>query len=87
MDLTGHFEGKNIISFRDLTKDEIEYILLKAFEVKNKQHENALCGKVLATLFFEPSTRTRLSFEAAITSIGGRFFGIADSSSSSIMKG
>ena len=87
MDLTGHFEGKNIISFRDLTKEEIEYILQKAFEVKNKQHENALCGKVLATLFFEPSTRTRLSFEAAITSIGGRFFGIADSSSSSVMKG
>jgi aspartate carbamoyltransferase catalytic subunit len=87
MDLYGKFKGKNIISFRDLTKDEIDYILLRATEVKNKQHENALVGKVLATLFFEPSTRTRLSFEAAITSIGGKYFGIADSSSSSVMKG
>jgi aspartate carbamoyltransferase catalytic subunit len=82
-----NFEKKDIISMRDLKKEELEYILQKALEVKNNQHPNALKGKVLASLFFEPSTRTRLSFEAAVTLLGGSFFGFADPSSSSIQKG
>jgi aspartate carbamoyltransferase catalytic subunit len=81
------FKGKDIISIRDLKKEEIEYILLKSYEVKNKYYPDALKGKVLANLFFEPSTRTRLSFEAAITHLGGNYFGIADPQSSSVQKG
>ncbi|HPO50677.1 MAG TPA: aspartate carbamoyltransferase, partial [Spirochaetota bacterium] len=81
------FKGRDIISIRDFKKEEIEYILQKAYEVKNNYHSGVLKGKVLASLFFEPSTRTRLSFEAAVTLLGGNFFGIADPQSSSIQKG
>jgi aspartate carbamoyltransferase catalytic subunit len=82
-----NFKGKDIISIRDLKKDEIEYILLKSHEVKTGLYPNALKNKALASLFFEPSTRTRLSFEAACTLLGGNFFGFADPSSSSVQKG
>ncbi|OHD06066.1 MAG: aspartate carbamoyltransferase [Spirochaetes bacterium GWC1_27_15] len=82
-----NFKGKDIISLRDFKKEEIEYILQKASEVKEGRHSNSLKGKVLASLFFEPSTRTRLSFEAAMTLLGGNFFGIADPQSSSTQKG
>ncbi|MBP7552190.1 MAG: aspartate carbamoyltransferase [Spirochaetes bacterium] len=82
-----NFKGKSIISLRDLKKDEIEYILKKAYEVKSNQYPDALQGKTLASLFFEPSTRTRLSFDSAISLLGGKYFGIADPSSSSIQKG
>ena len=82
-----NFKNKSIISFRDLCKEEIDYILQRSYEVKNNLHKNALKGKVLATLFFEPSTRTRLSFEAAISLLGGSYFGVADTSSSSVQKG
>lgn len=82
-----NFKNRSIISFIDFTKEEIEYILQKAYEVKNGYYNNFLKGKVLSTLFFEPSTRTRLSFEAAISLMGGNFFGITDTSSTSIQKG
>jgi aspartate carbamoyltransferase catalytic subunit len=81
------FKGRDIISLRDLKKEEIEYILSKSTEVKNKYYPDILKGKVLANLFFEPSTRTRLSFEAAVTLLGGSYFGIADPLSSSVQKG
>jgi len=81
------FNGRDIISIRDFSKEEIEFILEKALLVKKKKYENALEGKVLASLFFEPSTRTRLSFESAMLSLGGRVFGFADQLTSSISKG
>jgi aspartate carbamoyltransferase catalytic subunit len=81
------FKGKDIISIREFKKEEIEYILQKSNEVKNKLYPDVLKGKVLANLFFEPSTRTRLSFEAAITLLGGSYFGFADPQSSSVQKG
>ncbi|MCK4797940.1 MAG: aspartate carbamoyltransferase [Spirochaetes bacterium] len=82
-----NFKNKDIISIRDLKKDELEYILQKSYEIKNNKYPNALDGKVLANLFFEPSTRTRLSFESAIILLGGKSFGFVDQVTSSVQKG
>ncbi|MBN2496165.1 MAG: aspartate carbamoyltransferase [Deltaproteobacteria bacterium] len=79
--------GRSIISIRDFARDEILGIVDKALEVKAGEWADALHGKVLATLFFEPSTRTRLSFEAAMVSMGGRVIGFADPNISSTRKG
>lgn len=81
------FKGKHIISIRDMSKEEIEYILAKSADVKAGRYPNLLKDKVLATLFFEPSTRTRLSFEAAISLSGGSYIGFADAVNSSVKKG
>jgi len=81
------FENRDIISIRDFNKEELDFILTKAKEVKENKHDKALAGKVLASLFFEPSTRTRLSFESAVTLLGGNFFGFADAINSSVKKG
>ncbi|MBN2545333.1 MAG: aspartate carbamoyltransferase [Spirochaetes bacterium] len=81
------FKNKSIISLRDLTKEEVEFILQKSDEVKSDKHPDALKDKVMASLFFEPSTRTRLSFESAMISLGGKVFGFATQDSSSVSKG
>lgn len=81
------FKGRNIISIRDLSKSDMEYILKIAFQVKNKKYPDVLSGKVLANLFFEPSTRTRLSFESAMILLGGKSFGFADQIMTSVQKG
>lgn len=82
-----NFKNKHIISIRDISKEELDYIILKSGHVKSGQYQNMLNGKVLATLFFEPSTRTRLSFEASITLSGGSYIGFADAINSSVQKG
>ncbi|MBI2676124.1 MAG: aspartate carbamoyltransferase [Candidatus Aenigmarchaeota archaeon] len=79
------FRGRDIISMRDFSKAEIEYLL--DFSLNFKESDHALKGKVLSTLFFEPSTRTRLSFESAMASLGGSCIGFSDPSVSSIKKG
>ncbi|MCG8570122.1 MAG: aspartate carbamoyltransferase [Spirochaetes bacterium] len=81
------FKNKSVISIRDLSKNELNYILDKSAEIKNNLHPEGLKNIVLASLFFEPSTRTRLSFESAITNLGGSFFGFADDASTSVKKG
>ncbi len=81
------FRGRDIISMRDFSKTEIEYLLGFLLDFEKQMKENLLRGKVLATLFFEPSTRTRLSFESAMVSLGGSVIGFADPSVSSIKKG
>ena len=78
---------KSLVSIDDLNTDEILSILDLAEEFEQKPVQNLLTGKVIATLFFEPSTRTRLSFESAISRLGGKIVGFADSSSSSVSKG
>lgn len=82
-----NFKNKHIISIKDLSKEELDYILTKASHLKNGRNPQILKNKVLATLFFEPSTRTRLSFEAAITLGGGTYIGFADSINTSVQKG
>ncbi|MCK5029671.1 MAG: aspartate carbamoyltransferase [Bacteroidales bacterium] len=62
-------------------------ILDLAADFEKNPNQNLLDNKVVATLFFEPSTRTRLSFESAISRLGGKFIGFTDSSSSSVSKG
>ena len=77
--------GRNLIESGDLTVSEIDEIcsLAEQMIVDPKSFNDVCRGKILATLFFEPSTRTRLSFEAAMLHLGGAVEGFADSSSSS----
>ncbi|MDO8125868.1 MAG: aspartate carbamoyltransferase [Candidatus Brocadiales bacterium] len=80
-------KDRDIISFRDFTKEEILYILSLSKEMEEKAHPDLLKGKVLATLFFEPSTRTRMSFESAMKLMGGEVIGFVDPGATSIAKG
>ncbi|MEM1883063.1 MAG: aspartate carbamoyltransferase, partial [Candidatus Bathyarchaeia archaeon] len=83
------FVGRDIISIKDFTRDEIDYILRVAGEMEPlaKTGSDMLKGKIMATLFFEPSTRTRLSFETAMYKLGGSVIGFSGPEASSIMKG
>ena len=80
---------KNLIGIEDFSKEEInELIEVSRDIIKNKEKYLEKCkGKMLATLFFEPSTRTRLSFESAMLSLGGGVLGFSSADSSSTQKG
>ena len=80
---------RNLIGITDLTIEEIDHLIDIANDiVENPESYVDICkGKKLATLFFEPSTRTRLSFEAAMLELGGSVLGFAGASSSSAAKG
>ncbi len=84
------FYKKNIISVRDLDKQKLELIFDatdKIIDMSQDKRREIARGKTLGYLFFEPSTRTRLSFESAMALLGGTSVGIADAASSSIHKG
>ncbi|MEM0095730.1 MAG: aspartate carbamoyltransferase [Candidatus Bathyarchaeia archaeon] len=83
------FAGRDIISIRDFSREEIDYMLKIAKAMEPLAHEGSdmLKGKILATLFFEPSTRTRLSFEAAMHKLGGSTIGFAEAEIASVRKG
>jgi aspartate carbamoyltransferase catalytic subunit len=81
---------KDIVSIRDFTKDEIIKVLEDAKKIDNMNINDRLKllhGKKLGTLFFEPSTRTRLSFESSMLGLGGSVIGFADANTSSSKKG
>ncbi|MGN0557360.1 MAG: aspartate carbamoyltransferase [Acutalibacteraceae bacterium] len=80
---------KSLIDILDLSTDEIDALIARAIDIiENPAKYAELCrGKKLATLFFEPSTRTRLSFEAAMYELGGHVLGFSESQSSSAAKG
>jgi len=78
---------EGIISAKQFERDDVEYILGKGREMIKKKNSNRLNGKILATLFFEPSTRTRLSFESAMYRLGGNVIGFHSGDVSSIKKG
>jgi len=80
-------KNKSLVSIDDLSTDEILSILDLAEEFEKEPDRTLLSGKVIATLFFEPSTRTRLSFESAVSRLGGRILGFADAATSSVSKG
>ncbi|MBN1682198.1 aspartate carbamoyltransferase [Candidatus Bathyarchaeota archaeon] len=84
-----YFKGKDVISMRDYGRKEIDFILNKSTEMIELIGKRCnLCQeKILATLFFEPSTRTRLSFETAMLRLGGTVIGFSDPSASSVKKG
>ena len=69
---------KDFVTIADLTKEKIMYMLEMASEFEKHPNRELLKGKVVATLFFEPSTRTRLSFETAANRLGARVIGFAD---------
>ena len=84
------FFGKNIISVRDLDQQKLELIFdatNKIIDMSQDKRSDIARGKTLGYLFFEPSSRTRLSFESAMALLGGTSVGIADATSSSIHKG
>ena len=78
---------KSLVSISDYSKEKILQILDKAAAFEKNPNQKILDGKVVATLFFEPSTRTRLSFETAVNRLGGRVIGFADASTTSGTKG
>jgi len=79
--------SEGIISAKQFDREDIEYILKKGKEMIKIKNSNLLQGKILATLFFEPSTRTRLSFESAMYRLGGSVIGFHSGDVSSIKKG
>ncbi|NQV12728.1 MAG: aspartate carbamoyltransferase [Parcubacteria group bacterium] len=81
------FRDRDVISVKDLTKADIQKILQVAQQLKKKPRPELLKNKVMASLFFEPSTRTRLSFETAMERLGGRVVGFAEAGVSSSSKG
>ena len=84
-----NFAGRDIISIKDFSREEIDYILKVASKMEPiaKTGSEMLKGKILATLFFEPSTRTRLSFESAMHRLGGSTIGFAEAEIASVKKG
>ncbi len=80
---------KHLIDIKDLSVEEIDELIKVAKDIiANKEKYSHKCdGKTIATLFFEPSTRTRLSFEAAMIGLGGQVLGFSEAASSSVSKG
>lgn len=83
------FEGRDIISVKDFTRAEVEHIVdvTDVMTPLARKGSDLLHGKILATAFFEPSTRTRLSFETAMHKLGGDVVGFADPTGTSAQKG
>ncbi len=79
--------GKSLVSIIDYTKDEYLKILDLAAKFEQQPKQKLLEGYVIATLFFEPSTRTRLSFESAVNQLGGKIIGFSDIGTTSVTKG
>jgi len=75
------------VSINDCSKDDILDILNRASHFEKNPNQNLLKGKIVASLFFEPSTRTRLSFETAINRLGGKIIGFTDTTNLSTSKG
>ena len=78
---------KNLVSIKDYSREDILRILKEAEKFEQNPNQKLLDGKVVATLFFEPSTRTRLSFETAVNRLGGRIIGFTDAATTSSSKG
>ncbi|HEY9543292.1 aspartate carbamoyltransferase [Prevotella sp.] len=80
-------EKHNFVTIADLSKEQILYLIQMAQEFERHPNRELLKGKVVATLFYEPSTRTRLSFETAANRLGARVIGFSDAKASSVAKG
>lgn len=86
-----NFKGMHIVSVRDFCREDIEHVLDLAETMipiaRGEKASGLMDGKIMATLFFEPSTRTRLSFESAMLRLGGRVLGFAEPGGTSAKKG
>lgn len=80
-------KNKSLVSITDFTKDEILRIIELAADFEADPNQRLLEGRIIASLFFEPSTRTRLSFKTAINRLGGRVIGFSDANATSTTKG
>lgn len=80
-------KGRSLVSITDYSKEEIIHILDLAEDFEKNQRQRILDGHVISSLFFEPSTRTRLSFESAVQYLGGSIIGFASADTSSVRKG
>lgn len=80
-------KNRDLISINDYTPEEICHILDIGEDFEKNRHQNLLNGRVIASLFFEPSTRTRLSFETAIQLLGGNVIGFSSTAGTSVQKG
>ena len=85
------FNLKNIISVKDFTRSDIEYIMSESAKMEDIAQSKKVCddlkGKILGLMFFEPSTRTKMSFETSIKRLGGECIGFENSITSSVAKG
>jgi len=79
--------GRSLISLEGLDREDILWLLRQAQSFEAAPNSKILDGKIVATLFFEPSTRTRLSFETAVNRLGGRVIGFSDAATTSSSKG
>lgn len=79
--------GRSLISLEGLDREDILWLLGHAAQFEANPNRKTLDGKIVATLFFEPSTRTRLSFETAVNRLGGRVIGFSDAATTSSSKG
>ncbi len=82
-----NFKNRDIISIHDFSKQELLFILKTAKSMEKNADSNLLKNNILATLFFEPSTRTRLSFTSAMEQLNGKVMGFASSKMTSVKKG
>jgi len=80
-------KNRSLVSITDYNREDYLEVLERATEFEKNPVQNLLTDKIAATLFFEPSTRTRLSFETAVQRLGGRVIGFSDANSSSVSKG
>lgn len=85
--MSSNSTGKSLVSLEDLSKEKILYLLDRAAEFEACPNSKILDGKVVATLFFEPSTRTRLSFTTAAERLGANVIGFSDAATTSSSKG
>ena len=85
--MTHAFKNRSIISIENFSSDEILYLLEQAHIMKNCLPPTLLKTSILATCFYEPSTRTRLSFETAMLKLGGRVIGFTDEKNTAVQKG
>ncbi len=89
--MSSDFKGMDVVSIRDFSRDQIEHVLRQAEKMvpiaKGEERSVMLEGRILGTVFYEPSTRTRLSFESAMSRLGGRCLGFGEPKVSSVAKG
>ena len=83
----GTFKGRDVLSISDFSREDLLHILEVARKLEKKPRPALLQGKIMASLFFEPSTRTKLSFAASMHKLGGEVIGFADAATTSVKKG
>ena len=82
-----NLKGKHVISIRDFSRDDILEVLDRASSLESSPRPDLMRGRIMSSLFFEPSTRTRMSFDSAMKKIGGQVIDFADPKASSLVKG